>query len=218
MSEASIRGASSHRTGIATARRLEPADIDWAAVVAVRSFLHDPGMAWVLPDADVRRRLGVALATALIRYACCDGLVEVDAGGRGLAIWFPPNTQPPQEPVLRQSGMWDVPRMIGDTAWARIRSLMSDLAVLHATRSAEPHWYLSLLGVDPDFQCQGIGTALMRAQLTCTDAAGLPCYLLTPTAGNVRFYEGRGFRIVTGTDVAEGLVHMRLMRRPANGG
>ncbi len=213
-----IRGVNGGNAQIEETRPLTPADIEWAAAVVTRSFFRDSGMVWVLPDDDVRHRLGVVMASAFIRYACLEGRVEVNVGGRGIAIWFPPGTQPPQEPVLRESGLWDVPQMIGDIAWSRIRSMMSDLEGLHRTRRAEPHWYLSLLGVDPDFQRQSIGTALLQAQLRRVDSAPLPCYLLTQTAQNVRFYEGRGFRAVAGADAAEGRLHLRLMRRPAKDG
>jgi len=213
-----FRGDSVHDSQINEIRPLTPADIGWAAAVVTRSFFRDPGMIWVLPDDDLRHRLGVEMASAFIRYGSLEGHVEVDARGRGIAIWFPPGTEPPQEPVLRQTGMWEVPRMIGDIAWSRIRSMMSDLEGLHRRRRAEPHWYLSLLGVDPDVQRHGIGTALLHRLLSRMDSESFPCYLLTQSADNVRFYEGRGFRVVAGADAAQGRLHLRLMRRSANGG
>jgi len=32
---------------------------------------------------------------------------------------------------------------------------------------SEPHWYLPLIGVDPFWQCNEIGSALMKQALTC---------------------------------------------------
>lgn len=198
-------------------RPLQTTDHERAAEVAVRSFFSDPGLVWILPDTAQRRRLGVRLATAMIRYARLDGVAEIDADARGLALWFPPDTQPPTEAVLRASGLLDVPGMIGQEAWSRVRGLMADLAGLHRIRNAERHWYLSLLAVDPDFRRQGIGSQLMRSHLSQVDAAGLPCYLLTPLPHNVLLYERRGFRVVAEADAAERKLHLWLMRRPSGG-
>lgn len=199
---------------IRAVRSLQPADLDHAADVAVRSFFLDPGIQWVIPDAAERQRLGTKLATAMIRYASLDGVAEIDTEARGLALWFRSDVQPPTETVLRHSGLWDVPALIGEQAWSRIRGLMADLAGLHRIRHMETHWYLSLLGVDPDFQRQGIGTNLIRSHLARTDAARLPCYLLAPIPYNVAFYEMRGFSVVAEANAADGHLHLRLMRRP----
>lgn len=194
-------------------RAFAPTDIDAAATVAAQAFFHDPGLAWILPDLEQRSALAPMLAGAMIRYVMLDGLAEVDDQLRGFALWFPPGYQPPTEAVLRQSGLWDIPQLIGEATWSRIRGLMADLAHLHRLRRAEPHWYLSLLGVDPALQRHGIATSLMRSQLERIDRDGMPCYLLAPIPYNVRFYERRGFRVVTETDAAEGRLHLWLMRR-----
>lgn len=188
-------------------------DIDAAANVAGQAFFHDPGLAWILPDPAQRSALAPKLAAAMIRYVMLDGLAEVDDQLRGLALWFPPGSQPPSEAVLRRSGLWDVPQLIGEAVWSRIRGLMADLAHLHRLRRDEPHWYLSLLGVDPAVQRHGIATSLMRSQFERIDRDGMPCYLLAPIPYNVRFYERRGFRVVAEADAAEGRLHLWLMRR-----
>lgn len=57
----------------------------------------------------------------------------------------------------------------------------------------EPHWYLAVLGVDPEDQGQGIGTQLidgLRA-LACTES--LPIYLESDRPESVAFYRARGF-------------------------
>lgn len=42
---------------------------------------------------------------------------------------------------------------------------------------------------------------------------GLCCYLEAPTAGNARYYERRGFRVLAETNVPDSDVHVWLMRR-----
>jgi GNAT superfamily N-acetyltransferase len=57
-------------------------------------------------------------------------------------------------------------------------------------------WYLSIIGIDPAAQGQGIGAWLLKPTLAEADAAGAVCYLETYSPRNVRFYERLGFRSV----------------------
>lgn len=58
-----------------------------------------------------------------------------------------------------------------------------------------PHWYLLILGVEPERQGQGIGSALIAPNLARADAEGLPCYLETAKEPNVMFYRRHGFEV-----------------------
>ena len=56
------------------------------------------------------------------------------------------------------------------------------------------------LYVHEDHQGKGIGTRLVKAMMTALPE-NVPIYLETETAGNVRFYEGLGFRVVKQIEV-----------------
>ena len=60
-----------------------------------------------------------------------------------------------------------------------------------------PHWYLSLLGVDPAYQRRGYGRALLEHWLAEVDREPAPCYLETDRAENVDFYAAAGFSLRT---------------------
>jgi ribosomal protein S18 acetylase RimI-like enzyme len=65
----------------------------------------------------------------------------------------------------------------------------------------EPHIHLGPIGVSPEFQGQGIGSALMNRyieHLAEEEAAG---YLETDRQENVKFYEKFGFRVTREEDV-----------------
>ena len=193
---------------------LDPASLTAAADVLVRSFADDPGLHFVLPDSADRERLGQSLAGAVLRYAlrCGAPLVTPDVV-RGVALWFPPDAPAPTEADLVQTGLAAVPEQIGSDAWQRFKRLLDHLDALHPRYAPEPHWYLAMLGVDPAWQRQGIGEALMHPVFAAADRAGLSCYLEAPTAGNARYYERRGFRVLAETDVPDSEVHVWLMRR-----
>jgi GNAT superfamily N-acetyltransferase len=57
----------------------------------------------------------------------------------------------------------------------------------------EPHLHLGPIGVAPQAQRQGVGTALMRCYLEHLRAENLPGYLETDKPENIEFYEKFGF-------------------------
>jgi ribosomal protein S18 acetylase RimI-like enzyme len=77
-----------------------------------------------------------------------------------------------------------------------LKSKLDLLDARHAKVIPEPHWYLTVLGVDPDWQRQWIGEALMEPVFASADRDGLPCFLEAPTAENRRCYARRGFEVV----------------------
>ena len=193
---------------------LDPEHVEDAAGVLLRSFAADPGLCFVLPDATDRDRLGPSLARAVVRYAvrCGAPLVTPDAV-RGVALWFPPDAPAPTDGDLAETGLAAVPAQVGPEAWRRFKRLLDHLDALHPRHAPEPHWYLAMLGVDPAWQRQGIGEALMRPVFAAADHAGVACYLEAPTEGNARYYARRGFRVMAETDVPDSDVHVWLMRR-----
>lgn len=60
----------------------------------------------------------------------------------------------------------------------------------------EPHYYFQYLGVLPQQQGKGYGTAMMRHITAIADQANMPCYLETASAGAVPMYHRYGFETV----------------------
>lgn len=56
-------------------------------------------------------------------------------------------------------------------------------------------WYLSILGVLPEYQGRGLGQQLVQPVLAQADAAGVATYLETFTPRNERFYERLGYAV-----------------------
>jgi GNAT superfamily N-acetyltransferase len=67
---------------------------------------------------------------------------------------------------------------------SRSRSIVSSAA-----------WYLSIVGVAPSAQGQGVGGKLIRATLAEADQAGAPSFVETFSQRNVNLYERLGFSV-----------------------
>jgi len=91
----------------------------------------------------------------------------------------------------------------------------------HQKHAEGPHYYISLMMVDPSLQGKGLCGRLMRAACRAADADGLPTFLETGGARNVAVYKRFGFEVVDQLSLsAEGFEsydEMFLMVRPAAG-
>ena len=189
-------------------------DIDAAAGVLVRSFADDPGLLFVLPEAEERSRLVPTLARTVLHYALLCGAPLVTSGDiRGAALWFPPNAPPPTAAQLEVTGISAAPGLLGPSAFGRLNRLLDHVDAFHPLHAPDPHWYLAMLGVDPIWQRIGIGEALMGPVFAAADRDGLCCYLEAPTASNADYYGRRGFDVIAETDIPDSDVHIWMMRR-----
>jgi ribosomal protein S18 acetylase RimI-like enzyme len=58
-----------------------------------------------------------------------------------------------------------------------------------------PHWYLAIMGVDPQSQGRGFGSMLMQPALEILDAQRTPAYLEASTPRSRALYERHGFAV-----------------------
>ena len=66
---------------------------------------------------------------------------------------------------------------------------------------SEPHWHLGPVAVEPFFQGQGIGTAMLNAFCMVVDGTGAHAYLETDKRENVRLYQRFGFTVAESAKV-----------------
>jgi len=85
--------------------------------------------------------------------------------------------------------------------------------VLARVHPKEPHWYLMAVGVVPEAQGQGRGSALLEPVLERCDEERVPAYLEASTADNARLYERLGFEPGEEVEALPG-VRVRPMWRP----
>ncbi len=75
------------------------------------------------------------------------------------------------------------------------------------------HWHLSMIGVDPPCQGQGLGGGLIAPFLARADRDRLPCYVVTHKAGNLPFYQKNGYDLLDEDDIPGGGLRYWTMRR-----
>ena len=182
------------------------------ARVLARAFLAEPSTAWLLPDEQSRLQRLERSFTAYLRhiYLPLGHCYTTDrvAGG---AIWAPPGRWRVGlrrelmvlPATVRAYGRW-MPRLIRSGA----------VDERHHPENP-PHWYLALLGVEPDAWGRGLGSELLRPVLDRSDSTGTPCYLETLDPRARALYERNGFEVRgEHTYPGSGLQIFRMWREP----
>ena len=59
-----------------------------------------------------------------------------------------------------------------------------------------PHWYLFIIGVDPNFKGKGYAGRLIKPMLSRIKREQLPCYLDTNNEENIGLYQHYGFKVL----------------------
>ncbi len=191
--------------------RLDPARQREAADVLARAFFADPLMVYYLPDVERRKKLLPGFMRASLRYCLYYGEVYTTADLAGVACWLPPGKTDLTLGGLIRSGVGVVSLWIGWQALWRVRRMEAEVDRFHHHVMPGSHWYLMILGVEPDRQGQGIGGQLIEPKLAEASAAGLPCYLETMTGLDVRFYRKHGFKVIFETTLQPGDLHIWMM-------
>ena len=173
-------------------RKLDPDGVPSIARALARAFEDDPVMSWIFPREDERAtRLEGAFALYLRRiWLPQDECYAIDRLS-GAALWLPP-------------GKWHLglghqlrllPSMIAVNG-RNLPRLMTALRMIEKSHPKEPHYYLAVLGVEPELQGRGFGSALMQPILGRCDRDQVPAYLESSKPRNVVLYERHGFRVV----------------------
>jgi GNAT superfamily N-acetyltransferase len=176
---------------------IEKRDIRDTGRVLARSFAESPLMVHCVPDDRRRPAILRSFFRAIVRDARpFDGVfVARDADRvRGAAVWLPPGRYPPS--TARQLRQMTRAFALGPMG---PRALQPSLRYLRAAERVHPkamHWYLAVLGVDPDYQGRGLGRRLLEPILERADTEAQPAYLETDREQNLAFYARFRFGLV----------------------
>jgi GNAT superfamily N-acetyltransferase len=115
------------------------------------------------------------------------GAAQRTNDGLGVALWLPPGVHGddgPLEVVIAES--------IVEEKQAEVAAVFEQT---EHYRPAEPHWYLSLIGVEALHRNKGRGAALLEHRLRQCDREHLPAYLWSSNPLNTSLYQRHGFEI-----------------------
>jgi ribosomal protein S18 acetylase RimI-like enzyme len=189
-----------------TIRSATPGEMSQAVAAIVAAFLTDPlaRFAWPSPhdylrgmDLGTREWAGVSFkhATAYVSADFC-----------GTALWLPPGVHPNGEALEK---------VFRDTAKPEhLDDLLATFEKMEQSHPEEPHWYLPIIGVEPNAQRRGLGADLMRHAVARSDEERALAYLESSNPRNISLYLRHGFEVMGEIQVGAGPLVTPMLRRP----
>ncbi len=186
------------------------ADLPAVGRALARAFKDDPVFRYLAPRADRwdRRATGYFRADAANRMRL--GHTYTTPTVQGAALWAPPGQWRAALPAIAR----EAPAALGLFGLGTVRALRL-LARVEKVHPKEPeHWYLAVLGTDPDHQGKGVGSVLLAPVLERCDTEGVPAYLESSKEANVPFYARHGFELRDPIVVPDGPTIHPMWREP----
>lgn len=196
---------------------LNSSEIDRASEILARAFDEDPMFRYLGIGEAEQARINVNA----LKWFCKMGLrncqpfnhIYTTAGDlKGVAAWIPPGKS--------EINIWQILSMLFALPWkvgwhrlGRCLTLFSTLNKRSQHEMSEPHYILSLLGVEPSDRGQGIGSLLLQPVLEQADRESVPCYLATFTEQAVGFYQKHGFVVLWQGKFSDGSPCIWTMKR-----
>jgi GNAT superfamily N-acetyltransferase len=157
------------------------------------ALLTDPFYITLLQNVDDKK-------TALIKYmdysmveAAEYGVLYIpEAHNYGLSIWSKPLDADAESRRSQQKKNF-LKTELGADALDFYNQMVGFMSAQVAELIPANAWYLSIVGIKPEFQGKGLGGQLISPVLKETDALNLPTYLETFTPRNKSFYSRLGY-------------------------
>ncbi|MEH6634901.1 MAG: GNAT family N-acetyltransferase [Halioglobus sp.] len=154
------------------------------------SFANDPVLNWVIPRPQLYPDLFRLFITDIYFPR---GIVHLEDGGRGAALWLPPGEVMEVPPRLALLNM--VMKLLLHKGPRPLWRLHQQGEVFARHHPKEPHYYLQFIGCRARDQGQGVGAALIKQGTRECDEQGMPAYLESSNSLNVPLYQRHGFEV-----------------------
>lgn len=159
-------------------------DRDMALDTLLLGFANDPLTRWICPEAHTYMDIRTGY-NAFAGRAIDHGGAFASEGFGGVTMWLPPGVDPDSETLSSE-----FQQLCKDEILEEVFAVFEAMAAYHPE---EPCWYLPMIGVDPAYQGQGIGAALMKHVLRIIDEQGATAYLESSNPRNISLYQRHGF-------------------------
>jgi GNAT superfamily N-acetyltransferase len=181
------------------------------AEALARSFHDDPVMSWLFGDEPAKKhaRMRTFFRREGRRHLGHHEVFTAE-GHPGAAFWDPPgHWKTPVIDIIKSAPTFI--RIMGP----RLPRALKGLALIESAHAkAAEHYYLAVLGTQPDQQGKGIGSELLQPVLERCDRDSVGAYLESSKEQNIPFYARHGFDVIEELQLPGGPPIWPMWREP----
>jgi ribosomal protein S18 acetylase RimI-like enzyme len=189
-----------------TVNRVPPSDENAAISTIVAAFRGDPVAQWFYRDPQQYLEIFPSFVKVFAGAAFAFDSAYCTEDYSAAALWLPPGVHPDEKALVAI-----LEDTISEPRQAGVYALLEQMEHRHPD---EPHWYLPMIGVVPDKQGHGYGSALLKHALERCDAAETLAYLEASSSKSVPLYERHGFEVVGRIQVGSSPPLFPMIRKP----
>lgn len=157
------------------------------------SFKDNKSIQYLTGTGKSQKRKLAILINYSLKQALSFGKVYLTADKKACAlVIFPHKSKTTVKTIL-----WDLKLMLFCIGVTNIGKVLKRETALKKIHPSTPFYYLWYIGVNPEDQNRGIGTALLQRIIRESRSVDQPIYLETSTRKNIPWYEKNGFYIFT---------------------
>jgi ribosomal protein S18 acetylase RimI-like enzyme len=186
------------------ARFATSADVPAVSRTLAAAFFDDPVFSYCYPDVAQRGEILPRWFEIVTEATLPHGEIYTTDDVVAAAVWVPPGVEDD-----KQMGA-----ALGEISGRYAQTLFEIFERMGEKHPRQPHHYLFLLGTRPEWQGQGLGSALMRTVLERCDRDALPAYLEATSEGNKSLYLRHGFKVVGEIKLPDGPSMWPMWRTP----
>jgi ribosomal protein S18 acetylase RimI-like enzyme len=172
----------------AKVRRANPHEQTALAASLGEAFFDDPVMRWGFPDDDRRGEQLPPFFSLFVGTILRYDETYTDDALTSAALWVPPGEKPTPEDAEEEVGA-----RMEEIAGKDAERLFAISKVIDEHHPPGSYYFLQFMGVEPQRQGRGIGSALVRLILERCDREQEWAYLDATSELNKRLYERHGF-------------------------
>ena len=177
------------------------------------AFIHDPAFNYLIPDTNERLKILNHYFQHVIKYGLRYGEVYSSTNLEGITVLFPPKDSSHSKWKAIKTGALALPLKVKWKYLALQNKFHKFSDKIHTNLAPCPHWYLSLIGIDPNHQGKGYGKKLLFSTINRIDPERKPIYLETNKERNLEIFKRFGFQILQKVKVpGTKIFHWSLVR------
>ncbi|TFF93216.1 MAG: GNAT family N-acetyltransferase [Promethearchaeota archaeon] len=194
--------------------KLNQTDIEPASRVIARALFEDPLTSYYFPNENTRLEKSSLIFEYHLRYAILFGYAFASSENmEAIAVWRRPHYEfiTPERQI--KAGARKIINNFSKKFFVRVSPIDKVIINVHKEFAPFPHWYLSPLAVDPEYQGKGYASKLMQPMIAKCEREGFPIYLNTQVKRNVEIYKHLGFKVIDKTSLPQvNLPHWSLLK------